>query len=974
MILPTLVTPERLAMLTMAVGWGLVWFVAQGLLVGLAIAALLRALSDRSANLRYSVGCAGLIAMIACPVGTTLQRLAAGGGADRARPHVPVGAAAAPARGPVQTAVAGAPGQGGNAFGPAIERPASEAGTHATAPVVLAAPTTTGWALAWRQQIERALPAVVAAWLLGVGVMALRLARGLVDVRSLTRREVLAPTAEIEELISALVARAGLRRPVEWLLSLRVEVPAVVGWLRPTVLIPARGLAHLTMSQLEALLAHELAHIRRYDYLVNLVQVAVETVLFFHPAVWWLSRRIRAERESCCDELAAVLCGGDRRLVARALLTLEEERCRPPLRLAATGGSLKERVRRLVAPAPAELRAAEAAWAGGVLVAGLLGLVAAVWLARPSQAGDTPAPKSGPPVARGHVLDDEGHPVPGARVRLYLRENRWARQSPLLEEVAAGALGEFALWSPLEAKPLAETRGQAPYALVADHAGKAVGWKVIPAGARTFEGDIILTKPVERPIAVADAIGRPVKGATVTVYALGDRASPRPEFREFLELRPEDGPLTAVTGADGRATFHQLPGTHATFIATKPGFAKSYAFRDQATIRLTPAANLSGTVTGPDGQPLAGVKVVLFTKFMWDFEHAVTDSQGRYAFSNLRAAGWDMSAWTAGKEGDGRYAIWLDDDRFAMPTQTLKLDPGEQETLDIHAVKAGAIHVTVVERGTERPVADVRIWGLDNVTGSSGRFNAYTDAKGRATFHTTPSRIVLSLVGPPDGVYLDGNLHAERDARVDLDFQGGDLDLILRMPPIAGRLVAVSGVCKLPDGTPAADAQVSVEAGRFNTSGATSFVRSRRTDSAGRFSLEHVPSGHGLHLYAETADRRFAGIADAPAPGERGPAPMIPIRLTPTVVVERVIKGGDGTPLAARQFYVAPKVQSDEFVVVRRIVQSDAEGKIKFDGIVPGLSYRILEQPPQQDQPVVIVAGNRPWYEDTLVLAPSEKP
>ena len=118
--------------------------------------------------------------------------------------------------------------------------------------------------------------------------------------------------------------------------------------MKPVVLLPASALAGLTPQQLEAILAHELAHIRRHDYLVNLLQTLVETLLFYHPAVWWLSRRIRIERENCCDDLAVSLCG-DPCTYARALADLEA--LRGPARslaMAANGGSLLQRVRRLL--------------------------------------------------------------------------------------------------------------------------------------------------------------------------------------------------------------------------------------------------------------------------------------------------------------------------------------------------------------------------------------------------------------------------------------------------------------------------------------------------------------------------------------------------------------------------------------------------------------------------------------------------
>ena len=119
-----------------------------------------------------------------------------------------------------------------------------------------------------------------------------------------------------------LARRLHLTRRISLLESRLVDVPTVVGWIKPVVLLPVSALAGLSAEQLEAILAHELAHIRRHDYLVNLLQTLVETLLFYHPAVWWLSGRIRAERENCCDDLAVSLCG-DPVTYASALADLE---------------------------------------------------------------------------------------------------------------------------------------------------------------------------------------------------------------------------------------------------------------------------------------------------------------------------------------------------------------------------------------------------------------------------------------------------------------------------------------------------------------------------------------------------------------------------------------------------------------------------------------------------------------------------
>ena len=116
-------------------------------------------------------------------------------------------------------------------------------------------------------------------------------------------------------MAARLAERLALRRFVDVVESAGVAVPILVGWLKPVIVLPTSVISGFSPEQVEALIVHELAHIRRHDYLVNLLQAAVETVLFYHPAVWWVSGRIRAEREHCCDDLAVTIC--DRLVYAR---------------------------------------------------------------------------------------------------------------------------------------------------------------------------------------------------------------------------------------------------------------------------------------------------------------------------------------------------------------------------------------------------------------------------------------------------------------------------------------------------------------------------------------------------------------------------------------------------------------------------------------------------------------------------------
>lgn len=196
------------------------------------------------------------------------------------------------------------------------------------------------------------MPALVSAWALGTALMLARLALGLAWVGRARRRSKPAP-AEWQARLDGLARRLGLKRAVPLRLLPELSGPVAVGALRPCVLLPAALLSRLPVDLLEALLAHELAHVRRWDYLSNLLQSVVEALLFFHPVVWWLSARMRAERELVADEISAELLGGSRRL-AMALHALSElqPQATPAVALAARGGDLLRRIERLLAPRP----------------------------------------------------------------------------------------------------------------------------------------------------------------------------------------------------------------------------------------------------------------------------------------------------------------------------------------------------------------------------------------------------------------------------------------------------------------------------------------------------------------------------------------------------------------------------------------------------------------------------------------------
>ncbi|HEY1676389.1 MAG TPA: M56 family metallopeptidase [Candidatus Sulfotelmatobacter sp.] len=290
-----------------SLGWALLHFLWQGTALA-ALAAGLMALS-RKATMRYAVGIVMLVMMLVAPAATFLLF-----GRQEAKP----GDAAIPS----MTSAAG----------------------HAVKSTAVA--TVTIHPSSISQSIP-VLPWLVEAWLLGVAFFSLRSAGGFLLLERERRRRSAAVSDRVLEMCYGLQGRIGIDRAIQYCECAWLQAPAVIGWFRPIVFLPVCAVTGLSEDQLRSVIAHELAHIRRYDPFVNVFQVAVETLLFYHPAVWWLNKRIRAEREHCCDETAVALCGNAVEY-ARALTLMEEWRSAPALAMAANRGPLADRIIRVL--------------------------------------------------------------------------------------------------------------------------------------------------------------------------------------------------------------------------------------------------------------------------------------------------------------------------------------------------------------------------------------------------------------------------------------------------------------------------------------------------------------------------------------------------------------------------------------------------------------------------------------------------
>lgn len=310
--------------LVATLGWTLLHFLWQGAVVGVLFGVSLAAAGNASAQTRYRLAFLFLLLLATLPVATFFWL----------SPSYVAGA------GTAEIIAESAP----------------------LLTVSIAAPV-----LDWQTFVHPWLPWAVLIWAVGVAFMTGRLLLEWRNVRLLTRLDVSPLTPAWQHRVQRLIGSLGVRTAVRAVQSARVHVPMVVGWLRPVILVPVSAMSGLTTWQLELILMHELAHVRRYDHLVNLLQVVIETLLFYHPVVRWVSRVMREEREHCCDDLV-VARSGDALAYARALTELAGvQSLSLQTSVSSDGGQLLARIRRLVGVRRPPRVAAH--WSIGVMLA-----------------------------------------------------------------------------------------------------------------------------------------------------------------------------------------------------------------------------------------------------------------------------------------------------------------------------------------------------------------------------------------------------------------------------------------------------------------------------------------------------------------------------------------------------------------------------------------------------------------------------
>lgn len=315
------------------IGWILAHFLWQGVITGLVLAVLLTFLRHKSANTRYIVSCITFFSMLLFPLLTFLFLISDHSGST-----------------PFSTT-----------FTPPVNNPAvlsdnasitassisSNDGEDVNQP---ATPISEQEALQaiWNHfcfRIKPYLPSFVLIWIVGIFILSGWRLLGWIGLHRLKKHHVAPILLDLQDRFTILIHKLGISKSVKILESSLADIPLTIGFFKPVILIPSSVLSGLSPEHLEAIIAHELAHIRRHDYLINLFQTIVETIFFYHPVVWWISNRIRIERERCCDEIASKTCKSVLSYV-QALAKLEDMRMYfSQLAMAANAGNTLNRIR-----------------------------------------------------------------------------------------------------------------------------------------------------------------------------------------------------------------------------------------------------------------------------------------------------------------------------------------------------------------------------------------------------------------------------------------------------------------------------------------------------------------------------------------------------------------------------------------------------------------------------------------------------
>ncbi|MGD0500292.1 MAG: M56 family metallopeptidase [Bryobacteraceae bacterium] len=769
---------------------------------------------------------------------------------------------------------------------------------------------------------QQALPWLALAWAAGVALFSVRLFGGWRMTTRLRRVAVTPPPPEWRLTLVDLMDRMRVSAPARLLVSSLAPAPMVVGWMKPVVLMPVELLTGLRADQVRALLAHELAHILRRDYLVNILQSVTEAALFYHPAVWWVSERIRAEREACCDDLA-VEATGDALVYAGALADLDtRRRARLRLAAAATGGSLVSRIRRLLGeaePVSHALPGAGIAWTMSLLW--LAGLSAVLAHGAHTTAATTPRPFVPPTVTETTPATFQIPPPPPA--------------GPVASPLTATLMFDpfFALPVPQAAQPDAEKQLASVSGVVSTSTGKPV------AGAQ---------------VALMPTTPSPVSSAA-------------------------GGAKTAVSGPDGAFTIDKVPPGSYRMMPYHPRYLNTNAASpytrtpeppitltagqtmDDVKLTLLEPATISGMVVDSDGDPVAHMDMCATT---WGYYQgrrvnmrvasASSGDDGRYKVQRVppgtylfRAnsqANWNNPARVptpAVKPGEEIYdpaMTYYGGTSTPVGATHIDVAPGQNLTLPtIKMLNLPLVHVRGKVVGNPSLLADARVVRYMDVPGESFGWSYGADIHADGSYDMTN---MFPIDGVTLGVYnqklglLGWTVIAvgKKDIEgVVIDARARPLNGSIRMEaadtPAAGPKTPLR-IILAPVDSPSAIAIVATS----NPEGSFAIPNL----APGRYVVEAIGMPSGSYLKSV----RLNGLESLKEGIDWGGSGSLDLVVSPTAAtLDGVVLGEDGKPVAGTVTLV-PDRQYPGRATLYPSAKADAQGRFRLQSVTPG-DYRV---------------------------------
>jgi beta-lactamase regulating signal transducer with metallopeptidase domain/protocatechuate 3,4-dioxygenase beta subunit len=810
---------------------------------------------------------------------------------------------------------------------------------------------------------DRVLPWVVVVWLLGAALFSARVAMGWRKATRVRRAAVALPPPEWQDALERLVRQMRVSPPVRLLLSPLAAAPAVVGWLKPVILMPVEAVVGVPLNQVRSLLAHELAHIRRNDYLVNILQSLAEALLFYHPAVWWVSGQIRAERELCCDDIA-VEASDDVLTYATALASLETfRRARLKAAMAADGGSLLSRIRRLAGQteSPHNFPGPAAAWA-----------LALLWVAG---AGAVAMHANQPPLVR--ALRPFAMPGIAAAPQVYLDPPKVAMRTP-------AALLSALLFDPFFAAPQAPAQSGA-----SDEEKKLAslsGTVFSTAGKPVQDATVrLLSANPPTPVVTSSGGAAVMSGASATTQPAA-RSDAEGKF-SFMRVPP--GSYTVQFQAKNvlTTTYGARPGlSTGTVVTLDEGSTVT-----DINMKLPEPGIFVGRLVDEDGDPLAAWsvgpqikryyypeprgEVYTYVRTGDNGEFRITVTPGRYYMS-----AWPMPLWNSNERAPAHNRkpgekVFAPEATYLGGVVSLKeatpVDIGAGQVINLGNCKIQSqpsVHIRgkVIgdpallkgTRVTRVPTANFVIcWTCGADVQADGSFDLYNVYPDQFTIGAYAQR--LGFLGFTDVSVVDEDLNNIQINAQALPLSGavaieGSTAGMQPAPP--GGSQGGMGAMGVGDGASGmATAQAASQAvppltGRIEL---TSTGRYKVSSNAavrpdGSFSFTSVaPGAYFLNItglprdyYVKTARQGSRDVLNENLDwgGDNGPMEIVVSREAP--VMEGSVVDADGNPVPGTVTLVADP-QRPGHTMLYPTAKADQKGKFRFQSVAPG-SYRVF--------------------------------